>query len=154
MDVKNVNVFSEVLLNTFETAFNSKPFRCGDFKRYDGDVRNPDDLMCILNFSGGLLGTVILTFPEETAKRIYAALMFEEPKEMGQEMVEAFTEVLNMIAGNVRAALPDRKLSFDQPMVAVGKAKFENSDKLSWLIIPMGFTEWGRFNLVIGVKEP
>ena len=152
MDVKNVNVFSEVLTSTFETAFSAKPFRCGDFKRLSGDIKNPDDLMCILNFSGGMLGTVIMTFPEETAKRIYAALMLEEPKEMGQELIEAFTEIQNMIAGNVRASLQGVKIEFDPPIVALGKAKFENADKIPWLYIPMAFKDWGRFNLLVGVK--
>jgi len=153
MDVKKVNAFSEVLTSTFETAFSAKPFRCGDFKMLSGDIRNPDDLMCVLNFSGGLLGSVILTFPEPTARRIYAALMFEEPKDMGQEVIEAFSEILNMIAGNVRAALQGVKLEFEPPLVVAGKSKFENTEKLPWLLVPMAFKDWGRFNLLIGIKE-
>jgi CheY-specific phosphatase CheX len=152
MDVKYVNVFSEVLSNTFETAFSERPFRCGDFQRVSGDIKNPDDLMCILNFSGELFGTLITTFPESGAKKIYAALMMEEPPELGQDAVEAFTEIQNMIAGNVRAALNDAKIQFDPPIVALGKSRFENPDRIPWLLVPMAFKEWGRFNLLIGIK--
>ena len=153
MDVKNVNAFTEVIVNTFETALNSKPFRCGDFTAQEGDIRNPDDLMCIITFSGSITGAILMTFPESTAKKVYAALMFEETKTLSDELQEAFKEILNMVVGNVKAALAGQQVEFDEPMTAAGKKiKFENTDKVKWLFIPMSFKEWGRFSLYIGIK--
>ncbi|KKS70801.1 MAG: hypothetical protein A2020_09305 [Lentisphaerae bacterium GWF2_45_14] len=153
MDVKNVNAFTEVIVNTFETALNSKPFRCGDFSALDGDIRNPDDLMCIITFSGTLTGAIILTFPESTAKKVYAALMFEEAKSLSDELQEAFKEILNMVIGNVKAVISGQQIEFDEPMTAAGKKiKFENTDAVKWLLVPMSFKEWGHFSLYIGVK--
>jgi len=153
MDVKNVNAFTEVIVSTFETAVNVAPFRCGDFERLEGDIRNPDDLMCIITFSGTLTGTIIMTFPDKTAKKVYSALMFEEVDSLNDELIEAFTEILNMVIGNVKAALAGNKLDFDQPVVASGKkVKFENADGLIWLLIPMAFKDWGQFKLYIGIK--
>lgn len=153
MDVQKINIFTEVVVSTFETAFSMKPFRSGEFKRLEGDVRNPDDLMCILTFSGTLTGTLILTFPAATAKKIYSALMFEEPNALGDEVKEAFTEIMSMIAGNVRAKLSTVKFDFDHPMIATGSAKYENVDKFPWLYVPMGFKDWGRFNMLLAIKE-
>ncbi|OGV52257.1 MAG: hypothetical protein A2017_00665 [Lentisphaerae bacterium GWF2_44_16] len=153
MDVKNVNAFTEVIVSTFETAVNAAPFRCEDFQKMEGDVRNPDDLMCIITFSGSLTGAILLTFPEATAKKVYTALMFEEVEKLSDEVTEAFTEILNMVIGNVKATLSGHTLNFDTPMVAAGKkVKFENTDKLLWLLIPMAFKDWGKFSLFIGVK--
>ena len=153
MDVKNVNAFTEVIVNTFETALNSKPFRRSDFTVQEGDIRNPDDLMCIITFAGSLTGAIILTFPEATAKKVYAALMFEEAKKLSEELQEAFKEMLNMVIGNVKAALTGQQIEFDEPMTAAGKKiKFENTDNVKWLFIPMAFNEWGHFSLYIGVK--
>ncbi|OGV49261.1 MAG: hypothetical protein A2X49_10120 [Lentisphaerae bacterium GWF2_52_8] len=154
MDVKNVNAFIEVMTSTFATALNAPPpFRCGDFTRLEGDIRNPDDLMCIITFSGSLHGTMLITFPEGTAKKVYAALMFEEPKELGKEVEEAFSEILNMIIGNVRAQLSTEKFNFDPPMVATGKkVKYENDEKLPWLLVPMAFEGWGKFNVMLSLR--
>ncbi len=153
MDVKYINAFTEVITSTFDTAVNSKPFRHDEFRALDGDVRNPDDLMCIITFSGTLTGAVLLTFPEATAKKVYAGLMFEEIEKLTEEAQEAFAEILNMVIGNVKASLPDQKLDFDEPMVATGKkVKFENSDGFRWLQVPMAFKDWGQFSLFIGMK--
>jgi CheY-specific phosphatase CheX len=94
-----------------------------------------------------------MTFPEKTARKIYEALMFEEVDSLSEELQEAFNEILNMVIGNIKATLTKEKIEFDDPMVAAGhKVKFENIDKVKWLVIPMTFKEWGNFNLFIGVK--
>lgn len=153
MDVQNINAFTQVIVNTFETAVNAAPYRSGNFEKAEGDIRNSDDLMAIITFSGTLTGAVVLTFPDATAKKVYSALMFEEVTSLTNEVIEAFTEILNMVIGNAKAALPAQKLNFDEPMVATGKkVKFENSDNLSWLLVPMEFKDWGSFKLYIGAK--
>lgn len=154
MDVKNVNVFTEVLVSSFETAVNSVPYRYAEFKRLEGDIKSSDDMMCTVTFTGALKGAFILTFPEKTAKHIYKALIFEEAEKLGPEVFEAFTEILNMVVGNVKASLSGRTIDFTTPKVEAGKnAKFPNPEKLIWLFIPMEFREWGKFSLYIGVKD-
>jgi chemotaxis protein CheX len=109
--------------------------------------------MCIITFSGDMLGSILLTFPEDVALKVYAALMFEEIETLTDEAQEAFTEILNMVIGNVKASITDKKLEFDEPMVAVGqKVKYENTEGVKWLVIPMAFKEWGRFSLFLGAK--
>lgn len=153
MDVKDINVFTEVLLSSFETAVNSVPYRYADFKRLEGDVKNPDDMMCTVTFTGALHGAFILTFPEKTAKHVYKGLIFEEASKLGPEVFEAFTEILNMVIGNVKASLSGRAVDFTTPKVEAGRnAKFVNTDKLVWLFIPMEFKDWGRFGIYLGIK--
>jgi len=154
MDVKNVNSFTDVIVNTFETAVNSAPFRTGDFCKEQGPVQNQDDLLCVIRFSGSLTGAVVMSFPEGTARKVYSALMFEEVSSLTSDVIEAFSEILNMVIGNVRAALSTQKLNFEQPRVEAEKNTiYANEENVDWLHIPMAFTDWGKFNLYIGMKE-
>ncbi|MDD3118907.1 MAG: chemotaxis protein CheX [Victivallales bacterium] len=154
MDVEKVNAFTEVIVNTFETSLSQIPFRHGSFKRLTGDLRNPDDLMGIITFSGPLVGAVIFTFPEDTAKKIYSALMFEEIDMLNDRLVNAYTEIFKLMARNFGPALKNNDIQFDPPVVAAGRRlKFKNEDNVDWLFIPMAFKNLGRFNLFIGLKD-
>ncbi len=153
MNVDKINAITEVIVNTFETSVSQIPFRHGAFKRLSGDIRNPDDLMGIVTFSGSMVGAVIFTFPEETARRIYSALMFEEVDTLNEALVEAYTEIFKLMVRNFGTVLKNETIQFDQPIVAAGRRlKFKNEDNLDWLFIPMGFKTLGRFNLFIGLK--
>ena len=154
MNVEKINALTEVIINTFETSVSQIPFRHGSFKRLTGDLRNPDDLMAIITFSGPLVGAVIFTFPEETAKRLYAALMFEEIDSLNDRLVDAYTEIFKLMIRNFGPALKAGEIQFDQPVVAAGRRlKFKNEDNVDWLFIPMAFKSLGRFNIFLGMKE-
>lgn len=154
MNVDRINAFTEVIVNTLETSVSQTPFRHGEFKRLRGDIRNPDDLMGIITFSGSILGALLFTFPEDTAKRIYSALMFEEIDSLNDQVVEAYTEIFKLVIRNFDMVLGKENIQFDQPMVAAGRRlKFKNDDDIEWLMIPMAFKTLGRFNIFVGMKE-
>jgi len=154
MDIDQINSFTEVIINTFETSVSQTPFRRGEFKRLDGDIRNPDDLMGIITFSGKMVGALLFTFPEETAKRIYSALMFEEVDSLENQVIDAYTEIFKLMIRNFGVVFKDYNLNFDQPIVAAGRRlKFKNEDEVDWLFIPMAFKNLGKFNLFIGLKD-
>jgi|GEM_PF-3178325 len=154
MDIDRINSFTEVIVNTFETSVSQTPFRHGEFKRLEGDIRNPDDLMGIITFSGGMVGALLFTFPEETAKKIYSALMFEEVDSLENQVIDAYTEIFKLMIRNFDIVFKEQKLKFDQPIVAAGRRlKFKNEDQVDWLFVPMAFKNLGRFNIFIGVKD-
>lgn len=154
MNADRINAFTEVIINTFETSISQTPFRHGDFKRLTGDIRNPDDLMGIITFSGKQLGALLFTFPEDTAKKLYAALMFEEVESLENQVIDAYTEIFKLMIRNFGIIFQEENLHFDQPIVAAGRRlKFKNEDNLDWLFMPMAFKNLGRFNIFIGIKE-
>ncbi len=154
MNIEKINAFTEVIVNTLETSVSQTPFRHGDFKRLTGDIRNPDDLMGIITFSGTLIGAILFTFPEETARKIYSSLMFEEADSLGDQVVEAYTEIFKLIIRNFDMVLNEENIQFDPPMVAAGRRlKYKNEDDIEWLLIPMAFKSLGRFNVFVGMKE-
>lgn len=154
MNEDKVNAFTEVVINTFETSIHQTPFRHGDFKRLNGDIRNPDDLMGIITFSGKMFGAILFTFPEETARKIYSALMFEEVESLENQVIEAYNEIFKLMIRNFVIVFKEENLQFDQPIVAAGRRlKFKNEDQLDWLFLPMAFKSLGRFNIFIGLKD-
>lgn len=154
MDIDRINAFTEVIINTFETSVSQTPFRHGEFKRLSGDIRNPDDLMGIITFSGKMVGALLFTFPEDTAKKIYAALMFEEVESLENQVIDAYTEIFKLMIRNFNIVFETDNLRFDQPIVAAGRRlKFKNEDQVDWLFMPMAFKNLGRFNIFLGVKE-
>ena len=154
MDIDHVNSFTEVIVNTLETSVSQTPFRHGEFKRLSGDIRNPDDLMGIITFSGKMVGALLFTFPEETAKKIYSALMFEEVDSLENQVIDAYTEIFKLMIRNFDIVFKNENLHFDQPIVAAGRRlKFKNEDQVDWLFVPMAFKNLGRFNIFIGSKD-
>lgn len=154
MDVKFINTFTEVVLSTFETSCNAKSFRYADFEKVEGDISNDLDLMCVIEFSGDLSGALIMNFSEETANNVYGGMMMEEITQFNEEVAEGFSEILNMVIGNVKAELPKQNLEFQNPQSFIGTGYiFTNINSLPWLYIPMAFPDWGRFELYIGIKE-
>lgn len=154
MDVSYINAFTEIILSTFETSCNKKPFRYKDFKRIDGAVTNKHELMCIIEFSGELTGSLVMNFPAETANHIYGGMMMEEINEFNEEVAEGFSEILNMVIGNVKATITDKKMEFEAPSTKIGAGDVYDKNKdLPWLLIPMAFHDWGKFDLYICIKE-
>lgn len=154
MDVKNINAFTEVIVSTFETSCNEAPFRYTDYQKIDGSITNDQDLMCVVEFSGSLSGSIIMNFPAATANKVYGAMMMEDVSEFSEEVAEGFTEIINMVIGNVTANLTDHKLDVKKTECLPEKGKvYEQPDKLPWLKIPMSFETLGPFDLYIAMKE-
>ena len=154
MDVKYLNAFVEVIVNTFETSVNHKPFRYGDFQILDGDIKPDEELLCVLTLKGTLTGVLLLCVPEHTAKTIYEALVFEEVTELDEEVIGAFGEIVDMVRGNLVPLLDGQKITFDSPVVVANQSvTYENDESLRWIIIPMAFKKLGYFRIILGLKE-
>jgi CheY-specific phosphatase CheX len=154
MDAKTVNTFTEIICSTFETSTNVKPMRCGEFRLEKGDIVNAETLMCILEFTGAIEGAAVLLFPASTANRIYSAMMMEDVSRFSDEVVEGFNELMNMVIGNVTAAMPERKLDFSMSRSQTGKGTVYSHPKIKeWLFVPMAFHEWGVFSIHVGIRK-
>ena len=154
MDVKYVNAFTDVIVNTFETSVNHKPFRYGDFQILDGDIKPDEELLCVLTLKGTLTGVLLLCVPEHTAKTVYKALVFEDVEELDEEVTGAFEEIVGMVKGNLVPLLDGHSVTFEAPVVVANQSvTYENDENLRWLIIPMAFKELGYFRIILGLKE-
>lgn len=154
MNVENLNNFTEVIVNTFETTCNKKPARCSAFQKASGGAIFFNGLMCTMEFTGGLAGAVIITMPPTVACKIYGGMMMEEVSEVDEEVAEGFTEIANMIIGNIKADLGEYKLEFSSPAIKIGEGEAANDmNEKTWMYVPMAFQEWGKFNLLLSVAE-
>lgn len=153
MDVDDINTFTDVLVNTFETTCSNKPFRSAPFNKLSGGKLSYNGLLCTLSFTGGLVGSLILAMPAQVACKIYGSMMMEDVDELDDEVAEGFTEIANMIVGNIKADLSEYKLVFESPSIEIGEgAAPDELCQKTWLYIPLAFKEWGEFSLFLNVE--
>jgi len=154
MNVNKINVFTETLLSTLEATCMAIPYRNADFEKVDGDLINENELMCVIQVTGTLSGSVVLTLSDSAAKGVFGAMMMEEVEKLDDEVAEGFSEIINMVIGNVKAALIDEKVEFSNPEIKINKGKvYKNKVDTPWLKIPMLFEKWGVLNFYFGLIE-
>ncbi len=154
MDVNKLNTFTETMLSTLETTCMAKPYRKSDFEKVDGELKNENDLMCIIEVTGTLSGAAVLTLDAESAKGVFGAMMMEEVADLNEEVAEGFSEILNMIVGNVKAALSEEKVELTTLPIKQGVGEvYKNKVDTPWLKIPMEFEKWGDAIFYLGLKE-
>ncbi|HTG46460.1 MAG TPA: chemotaxis protein CheX [Actinomycetota bacterium] len=83
------------------------------------DVNGDRNLSASVQISGGWDGTVLVSCPEQLARRA-AAAMFDAEEASDEEMRDALGEIANMTAGNVKSHI-EAYCRLSLPMVAEGK---------------------------------
>ncbi|WP_051080867.1 chemotaxis protein CheX [Bacillus sp. 37MA] len=104
-----------------------------------------------IGITGDLPGRLILEGSEESFSRL-GTKMFGMPIE--GEMVESFAgEVVNMIAGNMGAALFTKGITIDitPPTIIVGDSKISGFRQA--IKLPIAFQEAGEYELVLNIEK-
>ena len=122
MDVKYINPFINSVVNTMETMVNTSPKRLAPFLKDNNVARG--DVSGIIGFaSQEIVGSVALTFPEITAKKIYSIMMDEEVNGINEDIQDTVGELANIIAGGAKEELSAMGITYhiSIPTVVVGK---------------------------------
>lgn len=154
MKIEHVNPFIEATVDTFKAMCRTVPVRDGKLELRDTGFIGTYELLAILGLSGGVKGAVILTMDLDVGKKAVGAFLMEEIKEPNADLMDGFGELINIIAGAAAAKLKGMKVMLALPTVVMGNnqqmhAKHGNP----WIIIPMKFPEWGKFNIEISMEE-
>jgi CheY-specific phosphatase CheX len=153
MNVDIINAFIKACVDTFENTTQSRPFRYADFVYTEDDIVCKDELLCMLEMSGSIAGLMLFVFPNKVACNIYTAMVEQEAFEVNEEVAESFLDPLVINIAEIKSALPDLKLEFEQPESVPGGATYENSEGPSFLKIPMAFKDFGKFDVYLSLKE-
>jgi chemotaxis protein CheX len=78
------------------------------------------DLSAVIGFTGDLVGSCALRLSAVTAQEAMTRLA-GEPVESPLEIADGIGELVNMIAGNAKAALDDYAISLSFPEIVSGK---------------------------------
>jgi len=153
MKSEYINPFVDATVETFGTMCNVEPSRDGKLEIKSG-VFETYDLLGVVGLSGNVCGAVLMAMPVETGLKAVSAFLGEEINDANADLMDGFGEILNIIAGAAAAKLGKYKIRLALPTVLMGKDQLLSGKQISpWIIIPMVFPEWGKFNIEISIEE-
>ncbi len=118
MDSNDILPFIKSTRNTFETMFQMN-VECGapEIKKTDTPTY---DVSAIIGMSGDVEGSVVLSFPMETARRVVAVFTGAEAPESKEDFADAVGEMVNIIAGGAKAQFKGKSVNISCPSVVMG----------------------------------
>lgn len=111
------------------------------------------DVSGIIAMSGDAIGSVVLSFPYDTAEDVVGLFCGERLEPTSADFADAIGELVNMVTGNAKAQFPDnRRVSISTPNVVVGTGHtVARRSDIPCIAIPCT-TDCGEFVIEIGVQ--
>jgi len=154
MKTEHINPFIDATVHTFKSMCSVAPVRDGKLELKENGFMSTYDLVGVIGLSGSVKGAVLMTMSLETGKKAVGAFLMEEIKEPNADLMDGFGEILNIIAGAAAAKLDGQKVNLAIPTVMIGSNQQIHAKHGSpWVIIPMSFPEWGKFNIEVSMEE-
>lgn len=152
MDASYITPFVSSIQNVFSTML-QLPVSINEPKVKDGP--NPThDVSGIIGMSGDVSGSIVLSFPRETAERIVALFCGEQMDADSGDFADAIGELVNMVSGGAKAQFPDgKKVSISVPSVVIGEGHtVANQTDAPCVMIPCD-TDCGELVIEVAIKE-
>lgn len=120
MDPTIITPFISSIQNVFSTML-QLPVTVGDPRIKQGAAVTYD-VSGIIGMSGDVVGSIVLSFPKETAVRLVALFTGTEVAPDHPDFADAIGELTNMISGNAKGMFSGkRKVTISCPSVVVGQ---------------------------------
>jgi chemotaxis protein CheX len=105
--VEYINPFIESVGELFTTMLAARASR--GKPEVAGDEADPTEVTALIGWSGPARGTVALALPEKTAMSVAERLLSIEMTEMTDDVLDAVSEVVNIIAGGAKAKFSEQQ---------------------------------------------
>jgi chemotaxis protein CheX len=146
---KLIMPFVKSTMNVFTTMVRIKPEIAAPYLKEDGHATY--DVSGIIGFSGGLLGSVIVSFQMETARQLVNALVGSEIDTESPDFPDAIGEMANMVAGNAKKDL-GMVTNIGVPSVIIGRCHIIcRLTGVPCIVIPC-HTSVGDFAVEVNIK--
>ncbi len=121
MDVKYINPFIGATVHVLKTMAQTEVTAGNPFLKKDKVARG--DVSGLIGLTGGVSGTISVSFTEKSILAIVTKMLGEEMTAMDDEIGDAVGEIANMISGQARQALEamGRPLQAAIPSVIMGR---------------------------------
>jgi chemotaxis protein CheX len=150
MDPNFIKPFVASVQNVFTTMM-QLPVTIGE-PRIKSSTCVEYDVSGIIGLSGGVTGSVVLSFPSTTAERIVALLSGQKVDSSSRDFADAIGELVNMVTGGAKALFPTKRASISCPTVVVGKGHtVAGQSEIPCVVIPCT-TDCGEFAIEVAVK--
>jgi chemotaxis protein CheX len=112
------------------------------------------DVSGIIGMSGDVVGSVVLSFPKQTAQRLVALFTGTDMKVDDPDFPDAIGELTNMVSGNAKGMFAGKKkVQISCPSVVVGENHQVSRPKdLPCIVIPC-VTDCGEMVLEVAIQE-
>ncbi len=155
MEARHVNAFIEATLETFQSMCGVTFHRKGAIRKVDGEIVDTDELLGIVGLSGDVRGAVMLTTELEIGRKLVSKFLMEDINEINCDLMDAWGELVNILAGAADAKIEELKVELALPSVVYGRnAKFYAKAGNPFVIIPMEIKGGGTFSLGVSMEIP
>ncbi|MEO1584875.1 MAG: chemotaxis protein CheX [Planctomycetota bacterium] len=111
------------------------------------------DVSGIIGMSGDVTGSIVLSFPSETAERLVALFVGMELASDTPDFADAIGELVNMVSGNAKAGFTGKNVSISCPSVIVGSDhNVSTGSDTPCVVIPCQ-TDCGQVAIEIAIRE-
>jgi chemotaxis protein CheX len=151
MDAAYIRPFIASIQNVFSTMM-QLPVQVKE-PRIKAGSAGEYDISGIIGMSGDVVGSVVLSFPNDTAQRV-VALFCGQPLAIGTpDFADAIGELVNMVSGGAKGMFTGKKVSISCPSVVVGsKHHIARQSDTPCIVIPCS-TDCGELVIEIAIKE-
>jgi len=154
MKIEHINPFIEATVTTFKSMCAVEPLRDGKLELKEAGFITTYDLLGVIGLSGGVKGAVLMTMSLETGCKAVSAFLMDEVKEPNTDLMDGFGELLNIIAGAAAAKMDGMRVDLALPTVVLGANQQMHAKQGNpWVIVPMKFPDWGKFNIEVSMEE-
>jgi chemotaxis protein CheX len=153
MEVKYINPFINSVMNTMETMLNVAPDQSPPFLK--NEKLTHADVSGVVGFGGkDISGSVVLSFPTETALNVYEKMMGESATRISSDVQDVIGELTNIVVGGAKKIFADNGFSFhiSIPTVIVGKNHaLGHKYDIPVIVVPFKI-DHNSFNMEISMK--
>ena len=151
MDAGYITPFVSSIQNVFSTML-QLPVDINEPRVKQGNTAT-HDVSGIIGMSGDVVGTIVLSFPRETAERVVALFCGEQYGVDSPDFADAIGELVNMVSGGAKAQFPDKKkVSISVPSVVIGQGhKVASQSDAPCVLLPCT-TDCGELTIEIAIR--
>lgn len=151
MDATYITAFVESVQHVFSTMLQTEV--TVDAPKIRDDSEPSFDVSAVISMSGDITGTVVLSFPTESAERLVSIFIGMEVDADNEDFSDAIGELINMIAGNAKVKFEGKSVTIGIPSVVIGKNHrvFPHKD-VPIIDIPCN-CPCGQFVVEVGIKD-
>ena len=151
MDPQYITLFIRSIQNVFSTmlrmpvTINQPTIKKGASAAYD--------VSGIIGMSGDVVGSVVLSFPKETAQKLITAFCGMEFPSDSPDFADAVGELVNMISGSAKGMFVDKNVSISCPSVVIGPGHHINTRSDTPCVSIPCSTSQGDLAIEIAIRE-
>jgi len=151
MDPQYITPFIRSIQNVFQTMLRIPvTINAPTIKRENAATY---DVSGIIGMSGDVVGSVVLSFPKDTAQKLVTAFCGMEFPPESPDFADAVGELVNMISGSAKGMFVDKNVSISCPSVVVGPGHQVNVRRdMPCVSIPCSTTH-GNLAIELAIRE-